>query len=276
MGKFTNLKELVSRVADESSITTGGSLLHRGPFAFCRELIRQGVKDLTLIKPSPGYDLDILSAERVVSKARVGIVLMENGFGLAPNYRKAVENGDVELEEHACATILAGMRAASSGIPFQPLAGLDGSDIPEKNGWKKIKDPYGKKEIYVVPAIRPDFAIIHASEVDEKGNVRVNGTPYWDRIMSRSAKRVLITTEKIIPHEEFVKEPERTLIPGFMVESIAVVPKGAWPGTCFKDYDVDHEAVRDYLELSKESVLDLSSHLQKAPELKVREVSVHV
>lgn len=275
MVNFVSLKELASQVTDGSSVTMGGSLLHRGPFAFCRELIRQGTKSLTFIKPSPGYDLDILSAGKVVSKAQVGIVLMENGYGLAPNYRRAVEKGDVVLEEHACATILAGMRAASSGIPFQPIAGLDGSDIPKENGWKKLKSPYGEEEVYVVPAIRPDFAIIHASEVDEKGNVRVNGTPYWDRIMSRSAKKVLITAEKVVPHEEFLKIPERTLIPGFMVESIAIIPQGAWPGTSFGDYDVDHEAVREYLELSKGDKSILSTHLENAPEMKYREVTVN-
>jgi glutaconate CoA-transferase subunit A len=100
-GKFVNLKELALRIENGSSMAIGGSLLHRGPFALVRELIRQGRKNLTFIKPSPGYDLDLLSAAGTISEAYVGIVNMEAGFGLAPNYRKAVEQGRLLVHEHA-------------------------------------------------------------------------------------------------------------------------------------------------------------------------------
>src|SRR5699024_5738756 len=163
------------------------------------------------------------------------------------------------------------MRAASYGIPFQPILGLNGSDLPRENKWKKVQDPYSEGEIYVIPKIQPDVAIIHASEVDEEGNVRIDGTPYWDRIMSRAARRVLVTAEKVVPHEKFIEEPNRTLIPGFMVEAIAISPKGAWPGTCFLHYDVDHEEIKNYLE----GEISLNDHLNKAPEIKNREVAIN-
>jgi glutaconate CoA-transferase subunit A len=99
--KFLSLQELTELIADGSSIAMGGSLLHRGPFAFARELIRQGRKNLTFIKPSAGYDLDILSATYTIQEAQVGIVTMEGGFGLAQNYRRAVQEGKIKVFEHA-------------------------------------------------------------------------------------------------------------------------------------------------------------------------------
>ena len=107
-----------------------------------RELIRQGKRDLELIKQSPGYDVDILCRAGALRRVRAGIVAMEGNFGLAPWYRKAIERGEVELEEHACASLTAGLRAAAFGVPFQPCGGLHGGACPV-NGWKCIDDPYG-------------------------------------------------------------------------------------------------------------------------------------
>ena len=105
---------------------------------------------------------------------------MEGNFGLASGFRKAIESGAVELEEHACMTLVAGLRAAGAGVPFQPVGGVHDSEIAVVNGWKKIADPYGSnKETYLIPAIRPDFAVIHGHEIDTDGNARVFGSPHW-------------------------------------------------------------------------------------------------
>ena len=76
-------------------------------------------------------------------------------------------------------TLVAGLRAASYGIPFQPVAGVFGSDLARVNNWKTVTDPYSGKEVYAIPAIRPDIAVIHVNEVDEFGNARLYGTPFW-------------------------------------------------------------------------------------------------
>ena len=257
------LNELVARVPNGASLALGGSFLHRGPFAFVRELIRQNKSNLEIIKQSPGYDIDILCRAGVVKKVRAGIVAMEGNFGLAPSYRKAIETKAVILEEHACATLTAGLRAAAFGIPFQPCGGLQGSDIPSINGWKSIDDPYGKGDpVWVIPAISPDIAIIHANEVDRHGNVRVYGTSNWDRIMSRSAKTVLVTAERLVENHVFTNQPEMTLIPYFMVEAYSVVPQGAWPGSCWPEYEIDYPAVEEYMSSLDSSVLD--AHLKAA------------
>ena len=99
--KLTSLAELAARVPDGASLAVGGSFLHRGPFALIRELARQRKRNLEFIKPSPGYDVDLLCRAGVVTKIRAGIVAMEGNFGLAQWFRKAVERGDAKLEEHA-------------------------------------------------------------------------------------------------------------------------------------------------------------------------------
>ena len=262
--KIVSLKDLAARVTDGSSLALGGSFLHRGPFALVRELIRQGRRDLEVIKQSPGYDIDILCRAGALGRARAGIVAMEGNFGLAPWYRRAVETGQIRLEEHACASLTAGLRAAAFGVPFMPCGGIHGSDLPALNGWKTVEDPYGSGEtVYVIPRITPDFAVIHANEVSEEGDVRVYGTSHWDRIMSRSAKRVLVVAERVASSASFREQPELTLVPHFLVEAVSIVPDGAWPGSCWPHYAVDYPAVEAYMD---DAPGVLQAHLDAAPE----------
>lgn len=264
--KQVSLQQLVERVPNGASLALGGSFLHRGPFAFVRELIRQRKTDLEIVKQSPGYDIDILCRTGAVSKVRAGIVAMEGNFGLAPSYRKAIETGAVVLEEHACASLTAGLRAAAFGIPFQPCGGLHGSEIPALNDWKRLDDPYGKGDpVWVIPAITPDYAVIHATEVDAQGNVRVAGTHNWDRIMTRAAKSVLVVAERVVDTAVFSSQPEATLVPHFMVEAFAIVPNGAWPGSCWPDYKIDYPAVERYIVPGDAALME---HMNMAPECK--------
>jgi glutaconate CoA-transferase subunit A len=161
-------------------------------------------------------------------------------------------------------TLVAGLRAAAYGVPFQPVGGVHGSELAALNGWRKIPDPYGSgKEVYVIPAIAPDIAVIHANEIDEHGNARVLGSPFWDHPLTRAAKRVLVTAERLVSSEALAAQPDLTLVPAFMVEAAAVVPRGAWPGSMHPLYEVDYPAVEAYLQ---DEVGVLEAHLASAPE----------
>jgi glutaconate CoA-transferase subunit A len=161
-------------------------------------------------------------------------------------------------------TLVAGLRAASYGIPFQPVAGVHGSDLASLNGWQTVRDPYGSAEdVYVIPAIAPDVAVIHAAEADEDGNARVYGSPFWDHPLTRAAKRVLITAERLVGTDALRAQPELTLVPGFMVEALAIVPRGGWPGSMHPYYEVDYPAVEAYMR-DEPGVLE--AHLAAAPE----------
>jgi glutaconate CoA-transferase subunit A len=245
--KQVSLEEAARLVQDGQVISIGGTLCQRVPAAFVRELARQERRDLELVKSSPGYDIDLLAAARCVRRVRSGIVSLEQPFGMAPNFRRAVEEGRLEVIENACPTVMASLQAASFGIPFQPVAGLEGSDIPSASGFAKLADPFTGKEVYVVPAIQPDWAIIHASEADGRGNARIYGSPVWDRLMSRAAKRCIITAERILPTDHFASQPELTVIPELFVEAVVLAPGGAWPTSSHPDYDVDEAAIWDYL-----------------------------
>lgn len=161
-------------------------------------------------------------------------------------------------------TLVAGLRAAAFGVPFQPVAGVHGSDLAQLNGWKTVADPYGSgRDVYVIPAIQPDVAVIHANEVDEHGNARVLGSPFWDHPLTRAARRVLVTAERLVSTASLAAQPELTLVPGFMVEAAAIVPAGAWPGSMHPLYEIDYPAVERYLEDAPDA---LEAHLAAAPE----------
>ena len=261
--KVVPLAELAARVPDGASVALGGSFLHRGPFAFVRELIRQDRRSLEIVKQSPGYDIDILCRAGAVDRVRAGIVAMEGHLGLAPAYRRAVERQEIELEEHACMTLTAGLRAAAYGVPFQPVGGVHGSDLAALNRWASIPDPYGSgQDVWVIPAIQPDIAVIHVNEANQQGDARVYGTSHWDRILSRAARRVFVVAETVAPVASFRERPELTLIPGFMVEAVAVVPNGAWPGSCWPLYEVDYPAVEEYMQSGGRP----DAHMARAPE----------
>jgi len=160
--------------------------------------------------------------------------------------------------------LVSGLRAASYGIPFQPVAGVHGSELARVNRWQTVRDPYGSgRDVYVIPAIHPDVAVIHAAEIDEQGNARVYGSPFWDHPLTRAAKRVLVTAEKLVPTERLAAQPELTLVPGFLVEAAAIVPRGGWPGSMHPDYEIDYPAVERYMQ---DAPGILEEHLAAAPE----------
>ncbi len=141
---------------------------------------------------------------------------------------------------------------------------MHGSELARINGWQTVTDPYGSgREVYVIPAVHPDIAVIHAAEIDAEGNARVYGSPFWDHPLTRAAKRVLVTAEKLVPTDRLREQPELTLVPGFMVEAAAVVPGGAWPGSMHPYYGIDYPAVDAYME-DRPGVLE--KHLADAPE----------
>lgn len=143
---------------------------------------------------------------------------------------------------------MAGLRAAAFGVPFQPVAGMFGSDIPTASGLKTVVDPYTGQAVYVVPRLRPDWAILHVPEADAAGNARIYGTPFWDRAMARAARGVILSAERIVPSEELARQPELTAIPGLFVRAVVHAPGGALPCSSTPDYDLDRAAVRAYLE----------------------------
>jgi glutaconate CoA-transferase subunit A len=248
---LTSLQEAAGFVEDGALVTFGGATFSRAPMEYVRELVRQGKKNLNLIDREPAMDFDLLIGAGCVEKVRTGMLGFEV-FGMAPNFRKKSESGELVTKEGACQPIIAGFRAAAMGLPSLPVKGMLGSDlltISEVIGsQKEIQDPFTGETMIAVKAIEPDVAIIHAQKADEFGNVRIEGPFYEDVIKAKAAKKVVVTVEEVIPNSEIRKMPQATTLPHFIVDAVVETPKGAYPCSCFNYYDVDYDHIKDYLK----------------------------
>ncbi len=249
--KLTTLREAVASVPNGAIVALGGNTLHRGPFAAVHEIVRQGKRGLELVKTAGAYDVDLLCGAGCATSVSAGFIGFETAFGLAPSYRRLVEQGGVEAKEHACYSVIAGLRAAIQGVPFMPIAGMTGSDLPAARGFQTVADPYSGANVVVIPALAPDVAIIHVHEADRLGNARIKGTAFEDLLMVKAARHVILTAERVVEGDDFVKAPESVSISGFMVDAVVEAPGGAWPGGCAGLYDYDADYLAAYVAASK-------------------------
>ena len=148
-----------------------------------------------------------------------------------------------------------------------------GSDIPTASGLKTIVDPYCGQAVYVVPRLEPDWALLHVPEVDAEGNARIYGTPFWDRVMARAARGVILSAERIVPSEELARQPELTAVPGLFVRAVVEAPGGALPCSSTPDYDLDRAGVQAYLEAAR-SPETLAAYLE-AQDRELRGLAPH-
>lgn len=248
--KLTTLEAAGAMIPDGARLALGGNVLHRAPMAMVRELVRQRKRGLRLIKTAGAHDIDLLSAAGCAASVDAGFVSYETEYGLAMHYRRAVEAGMVQGNEHACYTVICALRAAASGAPFMPVSGLKAGDlIHAADYFRVINDPFSGAPITVVQAIVPDVAVIHVQACDEDGNAIISGPAYEDVLMSRAAKQVIITTERIVPKSRIRMRPEAVSIPHFLVSAVVVVPKGAAPCSCEYEYEADHKSLKSFKQL---------------------------
>ncbi len=248
-----SLEEAAEMVENGSLISLSGNLLFRIPAAFVRELARQGKKDLRVMKTAGGYDVDLLCGLGCAKEVIAGFVSFEV-FGLAKNFRKAVEEGRVKYSENTCYSVIAALRAAAYGIPFIPIANISKSYFVKERGFKFVDNPYGEGKVLTVPAIKPDYAILHVQKADEDGNALIYGPWFEDVLMARAAKNIILTTEMIVPTEELRREIDAVWIPKLKVKAVVEVKKGAYPGACPPYYDMDFDMMEKYASLDEEGL----------------------
>ena len=232
MDKLRSLHDSIAAdVHDGMAIAMGCGLESLIPFAASHEMIRQEKKDLTLICPISDIQFDQLIGAGCVKKliaSWVGNV----AAGLGHNYRRAAETripNPIEIEEHSNFTIGLGLQAAASGLPFLPTRSIKGSDFAASGQFKQVNCPFTGEELLAVRAIRPDVAILHVQRADREGNAHVWGNFGVMREAAFAAKTVILTYEKIIDHELILSDPNRTVIPGFIVSSVVHQPFGSHP-----------------------------------------------
>ena len=218
-------------VEDGMSLAMGCGLESLIPFAASHEIIRQKRQELTLICPISDMQFDQLIGAGCVKKiiaSWVGNV----AAGLGHNYRRAAESGiphSIDIEEHSNFTIGQGLQAAAMGLPFLPTRTVQGSEFRTSDQFQSIRCPFTDEELVAVRAIRPDVTILHVQRADAHGNAHVWGNFGVMREAALAAKKVILTCEEVVDHEVILSDPNRTVIPGFVVSSVVHEPFGSFP-----------------------------------------------
>jgi len=250
--KLFSLSEAIARFApDGSSIAMGAAQETLIPFAAGHELIRERRKNLTLIGPISDILFDQLIGGGCVSKIRaawVGNVITGSSY----NFRRAVEQGRLEMEDHSNLTISMALRAGAMGVPFMPARTALGSDLYQTNpGLKTITCPFTGDTLTAVAAINPDVTIIHAQRSDEFGNAHSWGNLGVTREACLASRHIILTAEEIVGPDIISSDPNRVVTPGFRVSAVVHAPWGGHPSPVPGYYNRDHQAFIDYRENSK-------------------------
>jgi glutaconate CoA-transferase subunit A len=241
MAEIASLSDAVREfVADEHVVALEG-FTHLIPHAAAHELIRQGRRDLTLVRMTPDVIYDQLIGMGCARK----LVFSwggNPGVGSLHRLRDAVENGwpaPLELEEHSHAGMAAAYAAGAANLPFGVLRGYAGTDLVEHTRVAFVECPFTGEELAAVPAHRPDVAIIHAQQADRHGNVQLWGITGVQKEVVLAARRSIVTVEEIV--DRFEVRPGAVVLPSWVIDAVACVPRGAHPSYAHGYYERDNE-----------------------------------
>ena len=215
-------------VRDGDSVALEG-FTHLIPFAAGHEVVRQGCRDLELIRMTP----DLLYDQLIGMGCARRLVFSYGGnpgVGSLHRFRDAVENGwphPIELEEHSHAGMANRYAAGASDLPFAVMRGYRGNDLAERTAVATVTCPFTGEELAAVPALRPHVAIVHAQEADRRGNVQLWGIPGVQKEAVLAARRSLVTVERIV--DELELRPGGVVIPGWVIDAVAEAPGGSRP-----------------------------------------------
>ena len=243
--KVVDLKQAASLVRDGDILSLGGMLLYRRPVAFVAELLRQGTTGLTIMGMTAAFESDLLVGAGRVRRVRTCYFGLE-GFGLAPMFTAAAQEGRIEVTEESEASIAFGVRAALAGVGFMPSNAWRGTDLASvRPDVQSISCPYSGERLLAFPALRPDVAVIHAVMADRAGNAVFVGNFAMDADLALCADRVIVTAESVVD----TKDLEGDLaIASQLVDAVVECPRGAWPTSCYPSYPLGSDEIMDYVE----------------------------
>ncbi len=254
--KLMSMADAISRwVPDGSSVALGTTLETAIPFAAGHEMMRQGKKDLTLIGPISDILFDQLIGAGCVQRVQaawVGNVITGVGY----NFRRAVEQDRIVVEDHSNLTVSLALQAGAMGVTFLPCRTALGSDLYTTNpGLKTITCPFTGQKHAAVAAIVPDVAIIHVQRSDDVGNAHAWGNMGITREACMAGRHIILTAEEIVPTEWIARDPNRVLTPGFKVSAVVHAPWGAHPSPMPGCYNRDHAVFLEYQKQSRTAEL---------------------
>jgi glutaconate CoA-transferase subunit A len=246
------LSEAVAELVRDGDAVALEGFTHLIPHAAGHELIRQGRRDLTLIRMTPDLIYDQLIG---VGAARKLVFSWGGnpGVGSLHRFRDAVEHGwpvPLELEEHSHAGLAAAWAAGAANLPFGVLRGYRGGDLPARTRVAFLTCPFTGEELAAVPALRPDVAIVHAQQADARGNVQLWGITGVQKEAVLASARSIVTVEEIV--DELEPRPGAVVIPGWVLGAVVLAPFGAHPSYAHGYYERDNDFYVAWDEVSRD------------------------
>ncbi len=253
VSKETTVKDAVNKyIKDGDYVAVGGFGGVRIPTSVLHEILRQKKKDLGFSGHVSTHDCQILSAGKSFNRCDAAYIVGLEARGLSKHARKVFQSGDIKVTEWSNAALSWRFKAAAMGIPYLPAKTMLGTDTFKYSAGKEVLCPFTGEKLLALPALHPDVAVIHVHRADVYGNCQIDGIIVADDDIAKAAKRVIITTEKIIDHEDIRNDPGKTIIPFWLVDAVIEVPFGSYPGNMPDEYFSDEEHLSEWLSVEND------------------------
>jgi glutaconate CoA-transferase subunit A len=252
VAEIVSLGDAVEGLVRDGDVVAVEGFTHLIPHAAGHELVRRGRRDLTLVRMTPDVVYDQLIGMGCARK----LVFSwggNPGVGSLHRLRDAVENGwprPLELEEHSHAGMAAAYAAGAANLPFAVLRGYSGTELVERTTVASVACPFTGEKLAAVPAQRPDVGIVHVQQADRSGNVQLWGIPGVQKEIVLASARSIVTVEEVV--EELELRPGGVVLPGWVVDAIAVAPGGAHPSYAHGYYERDNDFYVRWDEISRD------------------------
>ena len=252
MTKLQSLSEAISKNVHPGDTVYAAGFTHMIPFAAGHEIIRQGLSNLVLARATPDLVYDQMVAAGCARKV-IFSYMGNPGVGSLRVVRAEIEAGNLEWEEYSHFGMISRLQAGATGLPFMPMNPTAAGDLELANPrHKRVTDPYSGREVVVVPALNPDVAIVHVQRADAEGNAHIWGIIGEQKEAAFAAQRVILTAEEIVDETIIRSDPNRTLIPGFIVDAVCQAPYCAHPSYTQGYYDRDNEFYLEWDKISQD------------------------
>lgn len=276
MSKIFSLQEAIAKYVHDGDSVYAAGFTHLIPFAAGHEIIRQGRKNLTLARATPDLIYDQMVAAGCAKKV-IFSYMGNPGVGSLRIVRSQIESGALEWEEYSHFGMISRLQAGAAGLPFIPMNQTAATDLERANpNIRRVADPYSGREVIVVPPLHPDVAIVHVQRADAQGNAQIWGILGEQKEAAFASTHVILTAEEIVDEEVIRSDPNRTIIPEFIVDAVCEAPYAAHPSYTQGYYDRDNafylawdkitesdQAVQDYLGEWVYGVKDRAEYWEK-------------
>ena len=252
MTKLTPLSDAIGNYVHDGDTIYAAGFTHLIPYAAGHEIIRQHRRDLVLARATPDLIYDQMVAAGCARKV-IFSYMGNPGVGSLRIVRAELEAGHLEWEEYSHFGMISRLQAGAAGLPFMLMNQTGAVSLETVNSnIRRITDPYSGKEVVVVPALNPDVALVHVQRADAEGNAQIWGIIGEQKEAAFASKRVILTAEEIVDEAVIRSDPNRTIIPGFIVDAVCHVPHCAHPSYTQGYYDRDNAFYIEWDKISSD------------------------